>query len=293
MKQYTGTGVAIVTPFKDGAVDYSGLEKVVEHIISGGVEYLVVLGSTGEANMISAEEAALILDKVIEVNNSRVPLVSGHLSGIHTHAIAEKLHQFKNPGIDAFLMVSPAYVKPSQEGIYRHFMTLAEASPLPIIIYNVPGRTNSNMEPETTIRLARAHENLIGIKEASGDLQQIKTIIDHKPSSFFVTSGDDPTALESIHLGGVGVISVLGNALPREFSNMIRLGLEGKAEAAKLLNDRLDPFHEWMYVEGNPPGIKCAMNLLGVCDNELRLPLTAVSEKTKQEISNLIEKIKS
>lgn len=279
---YKGTGVAIITPFNDYKVDYSALSSVVKHVTKGGVQFIVALGSTGEAATISEKDQQQILEHVVQENKAKLPLVAGNFAGIDTHAIVKRIKQFEFKGIDALLISSPAYVKPTQEGIYKHYMSIAEASPLPIIIYNVPGRTRSNIEWSTTTRLAKQNNKFIGIKEASGDLIQVQKILKDRPDDFLVLSGDDELALPFITMGGDGIISVLANALPSLFSSMIMAGLKGDLEEARALNNQIFNMHDFMYAEGNPAGVKAALSLLGICENELRLPLTIMSpEKTE------------
>ncbi len=293
--KYTGTGVAIITPFLNGAIDFDALTKIVNFVIIGGVNYLVVLGSTGETATLNDQEARAVLSHVIQVNDGRVPIVAGNFAGNNTLDICQKISEFDFTGIDALLISSPAYVKPSQEGIYQHFMALQKVSPLPIILYNVPGRTMSNMEWETTVRLARDSRKFIGIKEASGNLIQATRIIKNKPSNFFVTSGDDEIAMAMVACGGDGVISVMANAFPLEFSQMIDAALVDDFKTAQKINLELYDLHKWLYIEGNPVGIKSAMKALGFCSNEVRLPLHELSEENynhlKQEILRIEKSI--
>lgn len=268
-----GTGVAMVTPFSSGQVDYVAYEKVINHVTNGQVEYLVPLGSTGESATLSSEEQRSILDFVIEKNQGKKAIVAGNFGGKNTQAIVDQIKDYNFDGIDAILSSSPEYSKPSQEGIFHHYMALAEVSPVPIIIYNVPGRTKSNIEYETTLRLAEASEKFLAIKEASGDLVQATKIIQHKPDHFHVVSGDDELALPLVALGGSGVISVIANAYPYEFSEMIRQALNNYIVSARKWNKKTYPVHKWLYIDGNPVGIKAAMEVLGICSREVRLPL--------------------
>ena len=238
-KAYIGTGVALITPFRNGKVDFNALQRIIDHTIDGGVEYLVLLGSTGETATLNREEARAILDVAIKHINKRVPIVAGNFAGNNTLEVAKYIEGFDFTGIDAILSSSPAYVKPSQEGIYRHYMALEEVSPIPIIIYNVPGRTGSNLTWNITVRLAEASTNFIGLKEATGDLIQTTRIIKNKPQDFFVTSGDDEVTVPMMSVGGHGGISVIGNALPTQFSNLVRAGIKGDFETAKRINDCL------------------------------------------------------
>lgn len=288
---FRGTGVAIITPFRNQEIDFEALTDVINHVIEGGVNYIVALGSTGETATLNQEEAKAVLDHVIEITNSRVPIVAGNFTGNNTLNICENIRNYDFSGIDALLISSPAYVKPSQEGIFRHFMALQEVSPIPIILYNVPGRTQSNMEWTTTVKLARASKKFIGIKEASGNLIQATRIIKNRPKDFFVTSGDDEVAMAMVACGGEGVISVMANAFPREFSQMIEAALAYDFTTAQNINLDLYDLHKWLYVEGNPVGIKSAMKILGFCTNEVRLPLHALSSENYIYLRKEMERI--
>ncbi|MBL7804678.1 MAG: 4-hydroxy-tetrahydrodipicolinate synthase, partial [Saprospiraceae bacterium] len=238
-KRLKGTGVALVTPFRNGAIDWESLERIIEHVIAGGVEFLVSLGTTGESVTTSDEEHRQIIDFTIKVNRGRLPLVAGVFGGNNTAAMVEKIKNFNFEGIDALLSSNPAYNKPGQEGIFHHYMDLAEASPLPIIIYNVPSRTSSNMTAETTLRLAHASDKFIGVKEASDDIYQVMKILKSRPSDFLVLSGDDFITLPLIAAGGDGVISVIANSLPRPFTDMVRAALRNDLPTAQNLNFKL------------------------------------------------------
>lgn len=288
--KFVGTGVAIITPFRKNEIDYDALTNIIEHVISGGVEYIVTLGSTGETAVLDDQESRAILSHVIEKVNGRVPVVAGNFAGNNTKDLCKKIKAFDFTGVDAILSSSPGYVKPSQEGIYLHYMEMAEASPIPIILYNVPGRTRSNMEWETTIRLAEASDKFIGIKEASGDLIQATRIIKNKPEHFFVTSGDDEVALPMVACGGQGVISVMANAFPHSFSSMIRSALNEDYAEARRLNFMTYDLHKWLYIEGNPVGIKSAMEILGLCTNEVRLPLAKMSAANYSKLNDEMKK---
>lgn len=292
-QRFIGTGVAIITPFKDNEVDYPSLANIIDHVINGGVNYIVALGSTGETATLNEAEARDILDFCIKHINNRVPLVAGNFGGNDTKELVKKIKDYKFDGVAAILSSSPAYIKPSQEGIYRHYMALAEVSPVPIIIYNVPGRTRSNIEWETTVRLAEASKNFVGIKEASGDLIQTTRIIKNKPDHFIVTSGDDEVALAMTAVGGDGVISVMANALPKAFSQMINFALDQDYDAARTLNFKTYDLHKWLYVEGNPVGIKSAMEVLGFCTNEVRLPLSPLSAPNYAKLKEELLRIKA
>jgi len=285
MNKFYGTGVAMVTPFKaDGSVDFPGLKKLIDHIIDGGVEYVVSLGTTGETATLTKEEKQDIWDFTIETVAGRVPLVAG-IGGNNTAEIVETLRNFNPEGFDAILSVSPYYNKPSQEGIYQHYKAVAEASPLPIILYNVPGRTGSMVSAETIIRLANDFKNIIAVKEASGNFDQFNKIAKEKPEDFMLISGDDPITLPMIALGAVGVISVVANALPKAFSTMVRMCLAGNFVEAQPLHYSLLEFTNLCFVEGNPAGVKSALKQLKVCDDHLRLPLVPVSVTTKDKIA--------
>ena len=290
-QQYVGIGVAVITPFKNGEVDYSALTRVINHILGGGADYLVMLGSTGETATLNAEESRNILTHTINTVEGRVPIVAGNFAGNNTLEIVKSISEFDFEGIDAILSSSPAYVKPSQEGIYRHYMALEEVSPVPIILYNVPGRTMSNMEWTTTVRLANASKKFIGIKEATGDLIQTTRIIKNMPEDFFVTSGDDEVVIPMMSVGGHGVISVIGNALPSQFSQLIKSGLEGDYEKARELNNLVYDLHKWLYIEGNPVGIKTAMEIMGFCTNEVRLPLSPMSSDNYKYLERALRKV--
>jgi 4-hydroxy-tetrahydrodipicolinate synthase len=289
MKQLTGTGVALVTPFKkDLSVDVKALAGIVEHCIDGKVDYLVVLGTTGESVTLNELEKQLVIDTVINANADRLPLVLG-VGGNNTAAIVEELGRHDLTAFDAILSVSPYYNRPTQEGIYQHYKAISMASPVPIILYNVPGRTGSNVLPETVLRLARDFKNIVAVKEASGDMVQIMKIIKDKPNGFVVISGDDITALSTVLAGGVGVISVLGQGLPFEFSSMIRLALEGRSEDAYDLHYHLLEGMGLIFQEGNPAGIKCIFETLGLSNAVVRLPLVEASDTLKQRVAEFVK----
>ncbi len=284
MNKFHGTGVAVITPFKkDGSVDHSGLKKVIDHIIDGGVEYLVSLGTTGESATLSSEEKKAVWDTTIEHTAGRVPLVAG-VGGNNTAEVIQDIKKFDSQGFDAILSVCPYYNKPTQEGIYQHYRAISETSDLPIILYNVPGRTGINMSAETTLRLAHDFSNIIAVKEASGNFDQFNNIIRDKPEDFLFISGDDPITLPLIAMGAVGVISVIGNALPGIFSTMVRMCLDGKFIEAQPLHHSLTKITSLFFTEGNPAGVKCALKLLDVCGDEVRLPLVNISSETSQLI---------
>lgn len=290
-QRFIGTGVALITPFRNGKVDFDALERIINYIIDGGVDYLVMLGSTGETATLNIEEAKSVLDFTIKVNEGRVPIVAGNFTGNNTLELVRQIDNYYFSGIDAILSSSPGYVKPSQEGIYHHYMEMAKVSPVPIIIYNVPGRTQSNIEWQTTVRLANASDKFIGIKEATGDLIQTTRIVKNKPEHFFVTSGDDEVALPMIAVGGQGGISVIGNALPSMFSDLINAALSDDYAEARRINNKIYDLHKWLYIEGNPVGIKSAMSILGFCANEVRLPLHSMSIENMKELEKVLKSI--
>ncbi|MBC8407115.1 MAG: 4-hydroxy-tetrahydrodipicolinate synthase [Rhodobacteraceae bacterium] len=285
----SGTGIAIVTPFlADGGVDFQGLEKLLNHIIEGGVDYVVVLGTTGESVVLSSDEKIAVTNFVKEVVDGRKPLVLG-IGGNSTCAVADAFKTTDLSGYDAILSVSPYYNKPTQEGIYQHYKALSATSPLPIILYNVPGRTSSNMSAETTLRLANYFDNIIAVKEASGDMDQIMKIIKDRPEGFLVISGDDGLTLPMVHMGADGVISVIGQAYPKEFSEMISLGLRGAVNEANRLHYQLYDLLDPLYCDGNPAGIKAALKILGICGDKVRLPLVNVSDETYRKLEGLMK----
>jgi len=285
-----GTGVALVTPFtKTGAIDFSGLEKVINHSINGGVEYLVSLGTTGESVNLSKEEKLDVLNFTIEKNAGRVPVVAG-FGGNSTHQIIKEMEQYHFKGVDAILSVSPYYNKPTQNGIIEHYKAVAAAAPRPVILYNVPGRTSSNMLASTTLRLAEV-PNIIGMKEASGDFIQCMQIAKNKPKDFLLISGDDNITLGLIAYGFDGVISVVGQAFPKIFTEMVRQALKGNFEEAKKLHYQLNDVTDMLFAEGNPGGVKYALEILGVCESHLRLPLVSISDDLKKKMKAAIEKI--
>ena len=288
---FKGTGVALVTPFKDHKIDKKALKRVVEHVIEGGIDYLVALGSTGESSLLSLEEQREVLDLVIEYNQGRKPIVAGNFGGNSTQEITQKINSYNFGGIDALLCSSPSYVKPTQEGIYAHYAKLAEHSALPIIMYNVPGRTSSNMKAETTLRLAHDFEHIIAIKEASNDLDQIGEIAKNKPESFLLLSGDDIHTLAILNLGGEGVISVIANILPGKFRQMVSNALSGEQSTAESIHNELYDVHQWLYIEGNPTGVKAALELKGICTREVRLPLLKMTDKTVENLKTAIKSL--
>lgn len=285
-----GTGVALVTPFTEkGEVNYNGLERLINHCIEGGVEYLVSLGTTGESVNLTKEEKLEVLNFTIEKNAGRVPVVAG-FGGNSTHSLIKEIEQYHFKGVDAILSVSPYYNKPTQEGIYQHYKAVAAAAPRPVILYNVPGRTSSNMTAATTLRLAEV-PNIIGMKEASGDFNQCMQIVKNKPKDFLVISGDDNITLGLVAYGLDGVISVVGQAFPKIFTEMVRQSLKGDFEKARELHYKLNDITDMLFAEGNPAGVKCALELLGVCESHLRLPLVGVSATLHAKMKSAIEKL--
>ncbi|MEE9460214.1 MAG: 4-hydroxy-tetrahydrodipicolinate synthase [Bacteroidales bacterium] len=288
---FTGTGVALVTPFKkDDSIDFRALANVIEHVIKNGVEYLVALGTTGETPVLSDKEQGEVIKHVMKVNGGRLPLVVG-MGGNHTRQQIERIKNTNFDGIAAILTASPYYSKPNQKGIYNHYMAIAGASPVPVIIYNVPSRTGSNISAETTLKLAAECENFAGIKEASGNMVQIMKIAKDKPAGFDLISGDDALTLPMISTGGCGVISVIGNAFPRQFSEMVRLALDNRWDEARSIHYSLLEIIDQLFIEGSPAGVKAALNILNICENQVRLPLTTVSRTTYGRLTELIRSI--
>lgn len=279
-----GLGVAMVTPFrKDGSVDFAGLKKLTAHLIEGGADYLVVQGTTGESVTLTKEEKQEVLDAVLEANNGTKPIVLG-LGGNNTYELVQQLSRLDTDGIDAILSVTPYYNKPTQNGLVEHYKALSEASKIPIVLYNVPGRTAVNMMPDTVARIAFECKNIIGIKEASGSVEQIMNVINVTPKEFMVISGDDALTLPLLAAGCDGVISVVGNAFPKEFSQMINAALNNNFEEARAIHYKLLDLIHLLFAEGNPAGIKEVLAHLDICENYLRLPLVPVSEKLSDKI---------
>jgi 4-hydroxy-tetrahydrodipicolinate synthase len=288
MNRFYGTGVAMVTPFQpDGQVDYPALERLINHLIEGGVEYLVSLGTTGESATLSKDEKKQVFAFTAKTVNKRVALVAG-IAGNNTLEVVAEIKAFDTTGYDAILSASPHYNKPTQQGIYLHYKALAEASVLPLILYNVPSRTGSTINADTTVRLANDFKNIIGIKEASGNFELMNQLVRDKPEGFLLISGDDPITLPMIAMGAVGVISVTGNALPKQVSDKVRLCLQGDFKAAQAAHYGLIEFTRLMFTEGSPAGVKSALKHLGVCGDTLRLPLVPVSEGTAEKIKEQI-----
>lgn len=284
MQAFRGTGVALVTPFtKDLSIDFNALERLVSHCVEGGVEYLVVMGTTGENPVLNKTEKKQVLKAVIEAANGRVPIVYG-VGGNNTQAIVEELKSEDFSGVSAILSVSPYYNKPTQEGIYQHYKLISENSPLPIILYNVPGRTGSNMTADTTLRLARDFDNIFAVKEASGDLNQVMQIIKDRPEGFMVISGDDNLTFPILALGGDGVISVSGQAFPAVFTEMVRKGLAGDMEAARPLHYSLFDITNMLFEEGNPGGVKACLDIQNIMDSYMRQPLWPISSDLRNRL---------
>lgn len=290
-QKFSGTGVALVTPFLNGKIDFEALERVIEHVIQGGVDFLVSLGTTGEAITLSERECREVFDFTLRVNNGRLPVVAGLFGDNNTARLVERVKAFNLEGFDAIMSSSPSYSKPSQEGIFLHFMELEKVSPLPIIIYNVPSRTGRNVQADTALRLARASKKFIAIKEAAGEMAQAMRLIKYRPDHLLVLSGDDPLTLPIIACGGHGVISVIANAMPREWSAMTRAALSGDLSTARRLNNLLLDIHPWLYIDGNPSGIKGLMEYLGLCSKEVRLPMAPISEANLKALVYEFEKL--
>jgi len=291
-KSFTGTGVAIITPFRnDCSVDFKSLEKLVEHIISGGVDYIVVLGTTGESVTLSKDEKKAVINFMTDTVDKRIPVVVG-VGGNNTQEILSTISTTDFDNVDAILSVSPYYNKPSQAGIFLHFQAIANASPVPVIIYNVPARTGSNITTDTTLKLANECKNIVATKEASGNFAQIMQIIKQKPKNFQVISGDDALTLPMVALGASGVISVVANAFPKEFSAMVNLALKGEMAKAAVLHYKLLDVIDALFEEGSPSGVKAVLEILKIGRNNVRLPLAPVSEKHYAKLDGLVKKLK-
>ncbi len=289
--KFKGTGVAIITPFRtDKSIDFNALGKLVDFQIDNGTNFLVALGTTSEAATLSIDEKQAVIDFIIEANNKRVPLVVG-CGGNNTAEIIKYMREHSKTGIDALLSVAPYYNKPNQTGLFEHFKALANTTSLPIILYNVPSRTGVNISAETTIKLAKKFKNIIAVKEASGNFDQVMQIVKNKPKDFLVLSGDDGTTLPLISLGFDGVISVIANAYPAQFSKMVQLSLQGKFNQARVIHYKLIDIINTMFAEGNPAGVKAYMKHLGLIENSLRLPLVPVSSKLESKIKTLADNL--
>lgn len=286
-----GMGVALITPFRhDKSIDFPALERLIEYQIASGIDFLVVLGTTAETATLTPEERLQVKKFVKEKVAGRIPLIIG-CGGNNTAALVEELKHEDFSGYSAILSVVPYYNKPSQEGIYQHYSAIAEASPLPVLLYNVPGRTGVNMTAATTLRLAADHPNIIGVKEASGNFGQMDEIIKHKKEDFMVISGDDGITFPLITLGAVGVISVIGNAFPKEFSRMVRLALNGDYASARAIHHKFADLFSLLFVDGNPAGVKCLLHAMGYIENELRLPLVPTRIATHDKIHSVLEQL--
>jgi 4-hydroxy-tetrahydrodipicolinate synthase len=293
MKKFIGTGVALVTPFHtDTSVDTNALANIVEHVIEGGIDYLVVLGTTAESAVLTSYEEQIVIDTIVKANNKRLPIVLG-IGGNNTAAVVHELKTTDLQYFDAILSVSPYYNRPTQEGIYQHFKAVAEASSKPVILYNVPGRTASNMLPETVIRLATDFENIIAVKEAAGDIVQAMRLLKEAPKDFLVISGDDMITLPIVFAGGAGVISVIGQGYAKEFSEMVRFALAGKAKEAYKIHFKIMPAIDYIFEEGNPAGIKAIFEKLNLSTATVRLPLIEASEALKQKLSTFTDELNS
>lgn len=290
--KFKGLGIALITPFKsDGEVDYEALTRLVEYQIRNGVDFLCIMGTTAETPCLSADEKKILKKMLVERVAGRVPLLMG-CGGNNTAAVVKDLKEGDWSGIDGILSVCPYYNKPSQEGLYQHFKAIAEASPVPVVLYNVPGRTGVNMSAETTLRLARDFENIVAIKEASGDIMQMDDIIKNKPENFDVISGDDGITFPLITLGAVGVISVIGNAFPREFSRMTRLALAGDYNNALTIHHQFTELFKLLFVDGNPAGVKAMLSMMGMIENRLRLPLVPTRITTYEQMRRILDELK-
>lgn len=287
-----GLGIALITPFTpEGEVDYKALVRLVEYQIDNGADFLCILATTGETPCLSKEEKVKIKNLVVEINKGRLPILMGCGSN-NTKAVIEEIQATDWSGISGILSVCPYYNKPSQEGLYQHFKAIANASPLPVVLYNVPGRTGVNMTSETTVRLANDCENIVAVKEASGNLEQVDEIIKNKPDGFDVISGDDALTFSMVASGAAGVISVIGNALPKEFSRMIRLEFKGEYEAARNIHHKFTELYKLLFVDGNPAGVKALLHEMGFIDNVLRLPLVPTRITTVQKMSEILKTLK-
>ena len=289
---FKGLGIALVTPFKqDGSVDYEALLRLVDYQLENGADFFCILATTGETPTLTKEEKQKIKDLVVDKVQARVPILMG-CGGNNTRAVIEELQTGDFKGIDDILSVCPYYNKPSQEGLYQHFKAIAAATSLPVVLYNVPGRTGVNLKAETTVRLARDCKNIVAIKEASGNLEQVDEIIKNKPKDFDVISGDDSLTFPMVSCGAVGVISVIGNALPKEFSKMIRLQMKGEYDPARIIHHRFTDLFSLLFVDGNPAGVKAMLHEMGFIENVLRLPLVPTRISTLQRMSELMRELK-
>ena len=289
---FKGLGIALITPFKeDGSVDYEALIRLVDYQLSNGADFFCILATTGETPVLTPAEKLKIKDTIVDYVQARVPILMG-CGGYNTAAVVEGLKNGDFRGIDGILSVCPYYNKPSQEGLYQHFKAIAGATKLPVVLYNVPGRTGVNMQAATTVRLARDCQNIVAIKEASGNLEQVDEIIKNKPNDFDVISGDDSLTFPMVSCGAVGVISVIGNALPKEFSKMIRLQMRGEYDPARKIHHRFTDLFSLLFVDGNPAGVKAMLSEMGFIENVLRLPLVPMRIKNMQRMSEILKELK-
>ena len=289
---FKGLGIALITPFtSDGSVDYDALKRIIDYQLDNGADFLCILATTGETPCLTKDEKSAIKTLVVNRVKGRVPILMG-CGGNNTRSVVEEIRETDWLGVSGVLSVCPYYNKPSQEGLYRHFKAIAEASPLPVVLYNVPGRTGINLKAETTVRLAEDCENIIAIKEAGGSLEQVDEIIKNKPARFDVISGDDALTFPMIASGAAGVISVIGNALPKEFSRMIRLEFNGEYEAARKIHHRFTELYSLLFVDGNPAGVKALLHEMGMIENELRLPLVPTRITTMQKMAEILKELR-
>lgn len=289
---FKGLGIALITPFTlDGKVDYKSLKRLLEYQLANGADFLCILATTGEAPCLTGQEKDELTAFIKDIVRGRIPILK-YCGGNNTAAVVEEIKTTNWTGIDGILSICPYYNKPSQEGLYQHFKAIAEVSPLPIVLYNVPGRTGINMKAETTVKLARDFSNIIAVKEASGSLEQVDEIIKNKPEHFDVISGDDALTFSMIASGAAGVISVIGNALPREFSRMIRLEFKGEYEPARKIHHMFTELYSLLFVDGNPAGCKALLNDMGMIENVLRLPLVPTTITTKQKMADILKELR-
>ena len=289
---FKGLGIALITPFTlDGKVDYKSLKRLLEYQLANGADFLCILATTGEAPCLTGQEKDELTAFIKDIVRGRIPILK-YCGGNNTAAVVEEIKTTNWTGIDGILSICPYYNKPSQEGLYQHFKAIAEVSPLPIVLYNVPGRTGINMKPETTVKLAKDFSNIIAVKEASGSLEQVDEIIKNKPDYFDVISGDDALTFSMIASGAAGVISVIGNALPREFSRMIRLEFKGEYEPARKIHHMFTELYSLLFVDGNPAGCKALLNDMGMIENVLRLPLVPTTITTKQKMADILKELR-
>ena len=290
--KFKGLGIALITPFtQDGAVDSPALKRLIPYQLDNGADFLCILATTGEAPCLTREEKEKITETVKELAQGKVPILK-YCGGNNTRAVVEEIQNTDWTGIDGILSICPYYNKPSQEGLYKHFKAISAVSPLPIVLYNVPGRTGVNLKPDTLVRLARECDNIVAVKEASGSLEQVDEIIKNKPEGFEVISGDDALTFPMVASGAVGVISVIGNALPKEFSRMIRLEFKGEYEPARKIHHRFTELYKLLFVDGNPAGVKALLNDMGYIENVLRLPLVPTTIATKEKMAEILKELR-